>query len=262
MKLEHLVRQPFGEPKKTPLVLLHGAHHGAWCYEPWLAAFSAQGYETHALSLPAHGNSEKTKHINLYSLVEYRAALAEIVESISPTPFVIGHSMGGFILQHYLQEKTLPGAVLLASAPVVGMVPFLIRLFLRHPLRLTYTTLRLNTRILINSPERFTETFFTSDKLDIGTKYFPLANDESFRAVLELMLPIMKGNKVKTPMLVVCGDRDQFFTVREEKRTAEAYKADFILCPGQTHDLMLDTEAAQTAAKIGEWLEARAKNRG
>jgi hypothetical protein len=33
--------------------------------------FAARGYETHSMSLPAHGKSSQDRHINLYSMIDY-----------------------------------------------------------------------------------------------------------------------------------------------------------------------------------------------
>src|SRR4051794_8679725 len=72
MSLEHIVRTPTGgERKPTPVLLLHGAWHGAWCYDLWLDDFAAHGYEAHAMSLPAHGKSSKDRPMPLYSLNAY-----------------------------------------------------------------------------------------------------------------------------------------------------------------------------------------------
>ena len=140
MQLEHLITAPTGNRKPTPVLLLHGAWHGAWCYDLWAADFAAHGYETHVMSLPGHGQSQRTKSLNRYSIQDYATALAEIVDQITPAPFVIGHSMGGLVLQQYLLWQTrkansarkpatvLPGAVLLATMPHNGIVPFELKL--------------------------------------------------------------------------------------------------------------------------------------
>ncbi len=44
MNLEHIVRKPTGTARPTPVLFLHGAWHGAWCYDLWLDDFAAHGY--------------------------------------------------------------------------------------------------------------------------------------------------------------------------------------------------------------------------
>src|SRR6185295_17162783 len=106
-------RAPLVDRKPVPVLLLHGAWHGAWCYDLWLEDFAAYGYEAHAMSLPAHGGSPAGRNINLYSTRDYVKALGSVIDAITPTPIVIAHSMGGAVLQHYLRDHSLPGVVML-----------------------------------------------------------------------------------------------------------------------------------------------------
>ncbi len=107
--IEHIIRQPTDRTRQTPLLLQHRAWHGAWCWELWLDYFASLGYEVHAISWPGHGHSPlKKRHINLYTLGDYVDTLANAVRSISPTPIVIGHSMGAAVLQKYLERHHLP----------------------------------------------------------------------------------------------------------------------------------------------------------
>src|SRR5437868_10348151 len=103
MQLEHNIKQPVGERKPNPIVLLHGAWHAAWAYDLWMDDFAAHGYETHSFSLPAHGKSAAERSIHLYGIGAYVDALAQIVNSITPKPYVVAHSLGGYVLQRYLQ---------------------------------------------------------------------------------------------------------------------------------------------------------------
>jgi len=39
-----------------PILFIHGAWHGAWCWEPLMAYMSRQGFDCYALNLPGHGS--------------------------------------------------------------------------------------------------------------------------------------------------------------------------------------------------------------
>lgn len=85
------------------------------------------------------------------TLDDYAACLAEVVDQISPTPAIIGHSMGGAIAERFLETHTVPAAVLLATLPQRGLVPYLVR-SLRHNTRTTLKAiLTLNTHHVVNS---------------------------------------------------------------------------------------------------------------
>ena len=58
-ELEIFRRNPSSKPKsKTPIVFVHGAFTGAWCWnEHFLTWFADQGFETISFSLRGHGGS-------------------------------------------------------------------------------------------------------------------------------------------------------------------------------------------------------------
>ena len=51
-------KPPEGLNNKPPILLVHGAWHGAWCWEDtYLDYFSEVGHETWAMDLRGHGGS-------------------------------------------------------------------------------------------------------------------------------------------------------------------------------------------------------------
>ena len=58
MRLEIIARAPAAEPRPTPLLFVHGAWHGAWCWDEHFLGYCARrGYAAVALSLRGHGGS-------------------------------------------------------------------------------------------------------------------------------------------------------------------------------------------------------------
>jgi pimeloyl-ACP methyl ester carboxylesterase len=49
-------------------------------------------------------------------------------------PVLIGHSMGGMVIQKYLELHQIPAAVLMASAPPKGLLASTLRIAGKHPL--------------------------------------------------------------------------------------------------------------------------------
>jgi len=255
MQLEHRVKLPTGSRQPIPVLFLHGAWHAAWAYDLWLDDFAAHGYEAHAMSLPAHGKSEKTKALNLYSVQEYVGALDEIVSQVKPPPFIIAHSMGGCVLQQYLKTHTPPAAVLLCSVPVFGSLPAFIRFFLHHPLNYLLSFATLNMGRVVTTPAFAAEFFLTENPAISPQQLASQLQSEALWALLQSGL-FLRGDptRVHSPLLVVAAERDVIFPVGEEKRTARAYHADFMLIEGQAHDLMVERDWQKTAAQIRGWL--------
>jgi pimeloyl-ACP methyl ester carboxylesterase len=89
----------------VPLLFVHGAWHAAWCWdEHFLDFFADKGYRALAVSLRGHGNSPTLKPLRSCSIADYVHGVASVADSLPTTPVLIGHSMGGFIVQRYLES--------------------------------------------------------------------------------------------------------------------------------------------------------------
>ncbi len=252
--IEHNIQQPTFRTHKTPLLFQHGAWHGAWCWQQWMDYFASLGYEVHAISLPAHGKSSfNKKHINFYNFKDYVSTLASQIETISPPPVVIGHSLGGAILQKYLENHQLPGAVLLASLPSTGMFQMTRRLFRRNPMSIITGQLKLNLYDWVKTPELAHDLFLNS-KTEIDIVAFQKKLVRETANGLPLMVPFAKVNPAKSPVFVIAGEKDAIFTVDEEKITAEKYGAKYIVIEGQAHNLMMESAWKQVADLIDNWI--------
>jgi pimeloyl-ACP methyl ester carboxylesterase len=259
LKLEIISKHPEQKTHKTPLVLLHGAWHGAWCWENFLAFFAEQGYEVHALSLRGHGSSQGRERIRWFSVREYVADLASVVNSLDTPPVLIAHSMGGYVAQKYLESHTLPASVFLVSIPTVGIIPMLLRMLRRHPGSTLKALLLMNPWYFVYTPSLAKDYLFSDDFPDDRfLEYFPRIQPESFRMALEAaFLDLPHPRKVKTPLLVLGAEKDRVFTPAEQHRTARAYKTEAYIYPDMAHDMMLEQRWNSVAEKILAWLNSR-----
>src|SRR5205085_744455 len=135
------------EADLPPILGVHGAWHAAWCWqEHFLGYFANQGIATYALSLRWHGGSAGGDRLRWTSLSEYVADVAHIARDLPRPPIVLGHSMGGFVVQHYLASgHPAAGAVLVAAVPpTVGAWPAALRAVRRHPLAFLKVNLMLS----------------------------------------------------------------------------------------------------------------------
>ncbi|HSV52919.1 MAG TPA: alpha/beta fold hydrolase [Burkholderiaceae bacterium] len=105
---------------KRPVLLVHGAWHGAWCWGKVAPMLAAAGHPVVAIDLPGHGLNAlfpvaydvqprpgafatERSPLAAITLADYANAVAAAVESLLaagfPAPMVVGHSMGGGAIQ-------------------------------------------------------------------------------------------------------------------------------------------------------------------
>jgi pimeloyl-ACP methyl ester carboxylesterase len=260
--LEVIEKRPSRESDKTPVLFVHGAWHGAWCWdEHFLDFFAAKGYRSVAVSLRGHGKSPTPKPMQFCSMADLVDDVDSVAKSLPRLPVVVGHSMGGFVVQKYLESHDAPAAVLLASAPVSGIAGFLLRRFRRHPW-LTGTELAKtkSLRSMGGTPELARESFFSELTSDSDVVRFTAQLGEEYlrKHVLDmLLLNLPRPDLVTAPLLVMGAQKDFCFTQREVHATARAYHVEAEIFPKMGHDMMLEPGWDAVAARIHEWLETR-----
>jgi pimeloyl-ACP methyl ester carboxylesterase len=260
MNLEVISSQSGVTQRPTPLLFVHGAWHGAWCWaEHFLDYFAAQGYAAHAVSLRGHGASSGRDRLRFTGLADYVADVAQVASQLPKPPVVIGHSMGGAVIQKYLENHLAPAGVLLASMPPAGVLATTLRIARRHPVAFVKANLSLSLYPLVGTPELSREAFFSSnlshDKL---MSYFSRLQDESYRAFLDMLvfrLPIPR--RVAAPILVLGAADDIIFQPYEVEATAKTYRTEAVIFPGMAHDLMLEMNWQMVADRIITWLSER-----
>jgi pimeloyl-ACP methyl ester carboxylesterase len=260
MKLELINQSPNGKAHTTPLLFIHGKWHAAWCWaEHFLPYFAGHGYNSYALSLRAHGESEGRENLRWTSIADYVADVAQVSGQIGTDPVLIGHSMGGYITQKYLETHIAPAAVLLTSIPPSGLWPTTLQFFRRHPLIFLKAIATLRLYPIVSTPHLAREALFSAGLPgDMVTSYQERLGDESFRAYLdELGLNRVTPKCVKTPLLVIGVENDAFIPKYAIHATAAAYSTTAVFFPDTAHDVMLENTWQLVADRILEFLKER-----
>lgn len=260
--MEHIevIHQPGrGETThETPVLFIHGAWHGAWCWEPtFIPYFIEKGYDTYALSLRGHGNS--SGQVRFARANDYLSDIRRVVSEIKPHPILIGHSMGGYLVQRYLERYAheVPAAVLLAAAPINGALPMNLRLLFTYPLHIFRVLAQLDPGALIKEPEMMQKLFFSDDyPLAELREHHARMGSESIRVNFEMAVRPPAAQRYDLPMLVLGGIHDTLFTREEIRMTARVYgtEAEFF---NMAHDMMLEPGALAVADRIVQWLVAQ-----
>ena len=108
-----------GDPAKTPLVFLHGIGGAARAWRGQLEAF-ADGYRAIAWDMPGYGGSSPLPTVGIATLAD---ALQDFLGQLGTTkPVLVGHSIGGMIVQQWLVKHpdTAAAVVLAQTSPAFG----------------------------------------------------------------------------------------------------------------------------------------------
>lgn len=172
MKLEVRTTAPTQPTQRTPVILVHGSYHAAWCWQHFAPRLTEQGYTCHAISLRGQGASDKgglkARGMNMWPSVGISQVSAAnpsqqhctrviiqvggtlqshaedldhyvraVTEAAGPA-VIVSHSLGGAVVQRLLADgdaaARLRGVVLMASMPPAGATSMVGRMLKATPL--------------------------------------------------------------------------------------------------------------------------------
>ncbi|HZV55899.1 MAG TPA: alpha/beta fold hydrolase [Rhodocyclaceae bacterium] len=255
--LEVLARLPTGRTKPAPLLFVHGAYTGAWCWDEHFLSFFAQaGYASYAVSLSGHGRSRGRERLDHLSISDYVADVAEVAAKLTAPPILIGHSMGGFVVQKYLERHGAAGAVLMCSVPPQGLMSAAFGVMFSHPgLFSDLNNLMAGGKVALDS---LREALFAQP---IGTddlaRFYRWSQPESHRAVWDMSLfDLPHPSRVaKVPLLVLGAEFDHLMPASTAEMTARSYGVEAEIFPGMGHGLMLERDWREVAQRLLDWLQ-------
>lgn len=246
---------------RAHVLLVHGAWHGAWCWEeklaPWLRA---QGHRVQALDLPGHGRSGPAR-LPAIPIRAYVDKVAECVSASRVPVIVAGHSMGGFVVQKLMERRParLAGVALFASVPPSGVIGVVLRLLRHRPLDLARAVVGMDLYRLVRAPQLAQAMFYAGlTDAALGERYWGRLQNESFRAFLDmLVLDLPRPSRVDPalPKWVIGGQLDAVFPPREIVRTAKTYGVAPVFYPCG-HNLMLDADWEAVARDFSAWIDS------
>ncbi len=229
-----LIRQgPPPDEARKELILFHGAWRGIWAWQGLAGPLSSAGYGLNMLELPGHGLEESWPLPRFTSLKDYADYAARAAGALH-RPVLIGHSMGGWIVQKLLEVTDLP-SVLLAPLPGSGL-PFkgLLHFVATHP-----------TQAFWNLMGRSMS--FEDDERELG---------EPWRVTMEMGLGLVRANPRKglCPRLVVAGDQDPLIPPEALLRLADRLGAGYELLSGYSHLLWQENDPGPVAELLLDFL--------
>ena len=224
-----------------------------------MAAFAARGFEAHAVSLRGHGGSPRPPGYARSTIVQYasdvRAAVAAVAAA-GPRPMVVGHSLGGLLVQMLITGVLGPapevaGVVLLCSSPAS-----LHTYFTRNP---TAEPISLPAMLRLE-PQAVRTALFRRDipEAELARHVARMVAEPPLVTPSSMLLR-PRPAACRTPVLVVGAERDWTYSPEVQRETAAAYGCELLIVPGAAHDLMLDPAWPAAAAAIERFALSRSQ---
>ena len=240
-------RGPVGGGEYGPVLLVHGAWHGAWCWSGFQDHLAAKGLNSFAVNLRGHGGRPNPRSLRRTRVSQYAddvsAAVDQIKDNTGLVPVIVGHSMGGLVTQKVLERRDdIPHAVLLASVPPQGVWRTTLDILLKHPIDFLMVNLTLSLWPLVDTPEKAKRLFFSGQMpKDEANGYFRQLQDESYFGFLDMLaFALPDTRKITTPLTVMGARDDVIFPPSHVERTARTYGVEALMFEDMAHDMMLD----------------------
>lgn len=244
--LELLHAAPTGPvpPGSARLLFVHGLGYAAWCWEDWMSAAAVAGHESWAISLRGHGGSGGTASRAVLS--EYEADVVRAARSIPGPVVLIGHSLGGLVVQRAAAAAEAAAMVLVAPLPPRPAVHTVLSVLRRQPSQvpryIAGRPIRLGPHMLYARPD-------DPATAELGRRLTPDSPLVQYQFLFHRPTYVPP-----LPVLVLAGATDRLVPLVSVRATAKRYGADLREIGGVGHSLMLDAGWREGWKQTESWL--------
>lgn len=252
--LHRVPEKPNGAP---PILFIHGAFAGAWCWNeffmPW---FAGEGYDVYAIDLPGRRGRPDYAQLQDFSISDYQDAVYTAIDSFDEPPIVVGHSMGGFLAWRACETKKLAALVMMAPVPPTGMAAPAMQLMLSNP-ELAMDVAAVHAGGAARADTLHATLFSDAVPLEVAERYISRFQNESSSAVAGLYSPRMPNvmGVWGTPILVLGAGSDPLIPPAHVHWTGSICGRNAHIYQGMGHGMMLEIGWQRVAEDIAIWLK-------
>ena len=249
-----------------PVVFIHGMYMNAESWQPWVERASLRGLTCHAPSWPFHDGApaDLRAHIDPgLGQLRFRDVTdhyKSFIDSLSDRPTLIGHSIGGLVVQKLINDGYGRAGVSISSAPPRGIVSFDPHFFRAN---FPHTNPFAGNKPVVMTPERFQYTFCNTMSAAASGDAFERYVVPESRNVPRSTLTTQGRINFRadhSPLLFIAGDKDHLTPLSMIKKNVRAYKnptstVAFQLFTDRSHFICNQQGWQEVADHALDWLE-------
>lgn len=250
------------------VVFIHGMYLTPTIWDGWEERFQAAGYATHSPAWPVHELSveeQNALHPNTeLAALTLSAVLQhyrEFIATLDEEPILIGHSMGGLVVQLLLAEGVGAGGIAIDSAPPFGVISV-------SPVFLKANFPHLNPLASASRPVKLTFEQFQfgfangmpeEQQLSLYQEHMVPESRRIGRSTLTLQAKV-NTKTARVPLLLIAGGKDHTIPAGLSNLNFQIYGdtpaiTDYKMFPDRNHLIIVQDAWEQVADYALTWIE-------
>ncbi|MDO4668077.1 MAG: alpha/beta hydrolase [Streptococcus sp.] len=241
-----------------PIIFVHGFMEDGNCFNQWKFFFENKGYQCYNPTWVNHSKTSSDKEKVQTDLNAVINGYIELIDTLDTKPILIGHSLGGIIIQKLIEDNKGCLGITLTSGPPKGIITFqkdwiisnfkIMNPFNRNPLVLMdpswYNTYVTNEMSLSETKAFLEQNAIKSSKL--------VAKSISKQGQIDFSKP-------HVPLLFISGELDRSQPPIIQEKNAKAYShqsstTDWITFSNRTHNIHLQEGWQEIAEYCCQWI--------
>lgn len=234
-----------------PVLLVHGYFATAAVFRDWLPFFAQRGIPAYAVNLRGREGSRPGIDLGKASVSDFVEDVAAVAAHLEH-PVVVGHSMGGLLVQCLAEQGLAHAAALITPAPPRGISVLSPALVIRQ---LKYLPAILRSRLVRPSARDLNALVLNRVPRDQRASVLRELVPDSGRVGREMSIsgvPV-EARRVRCPVFVVGADDDHFIPPTVVRRVASRYGAPIQTMIGRGHMLVLEPGWKAVADVVARW---------
>lgn len=238
-----------------PVLLQHGMWHNSNCWRRWQEILAQNGIESTAYSLPGHGLSPEQRPVAECSLAYYLRFLANEVARLPQRPVLVGHSMGGALVQWYIKYNHEPlAAAFVASWTSKDILKDCLKSAMRIDPLGTLLSPFLGWKYQFRSETVVQKWFLSKEGYLAASDLKRQLGPESEIVLLQHRPPMWTPPlSSKCAKLWMVAEKDAIIPPAASVKSGNELNAKIVKVAAG-HDIMLDTAAETSALQLVQWM--------